>query len=190
MATTGQPRLILFPSSPDTAVPESGHWRNALRDIGLIGDVLPALGTGCFRAGPEFLSCITFLGCSPALDLGFDESGGDESPNRYYIELPPTADVPVMIGQPARAPRCPHCRSELVDWEASPTTNVLAELACPQCGQSTVLYRWQWRHQVGFARFWIDIRGVHEGEAVPTDSFLSRLENLTGVVWNYAYSRI
>ncbi len=51
------------------------------------------------------------------------------------------------------------------------------------------MYRWNWRRQAGFGRCWIDVHGVHEGEAVPTDTFLALLENLSGVVWDYAYSR-
>lgn len=190
MAETGRPRLILFPTMPDAVPLERSRWQRALREAGFIGDSLTSMGPDHFRAGPEFLSCVTFLGCSPALDLGFDEMGEEEIPNRYFIELPPATDVPVMIGHPARPPRCPHCRKELADWSASPPKNVLAEQACRQCGRSAALYRWQWRRQAGFGRYWIEVRGVHEGEAVPTDALLSRLQNLTGVLWDYAYSRI
>jgi hypothetical protein len=190
MAESRHPRLILFPSTPDAAPLERSRWQGVLREAGFIGDALTAMGPGHFRAGPEFLSCITFLGCSPALDLGFDEAGGDELPNQYFVELPAAAEEPVMIGHPARPPRCPHCRAELADWSALPPTSVLAEQACPECARTTALYRWQWRRHAGFGRYWIDVRGVHEGEAVPTDAFLSRLQSLTGALWDYAYSRI
>jgi hypothetical protein len=181
------PRLILFPVVADAIPPDLHQWRASLLDAGLTGAPLPS-GDGCFRAGKGFLDFFSFLGCSPTLNL--DGSGsGEDSPNTYSIEVPAPVAEAQFLGDPAGAPRCPGCGAGFTDWRDHLPEMVQDKLSCPHCGREFAAMAWNWRRQAGFARYWINVRGVHEGEAVPTDSLLAVLKSLSGVVWDYAYSR-
>ncbi|MEJ2106197.1 MAG: hypothetical protein P8X48_02560 [Acidiferrobacteraceae bacterium] len=182
------PRLILFPSVADAIPPDLHQWRASLLDAGLTGAPLSSSGDECFRTGKRFLDFVSFLGCSPTLNLDGSESDKD-SPNTYSIEVPvPVAEVQ-FLGDPAGAPRCPGCGAGFADWRDHMPDKVQDELPCPHCGKGFAAMAWNWRRQAGFGRYWINVRGVHEGEAVPTDSLLAALKRLSGVVWDYAYSR-
>jgi hypothetical protein len=182
------PRLILFPSVADARPPEIHQWRASLRDAGVTGTPLSPPEEGSYRAGERFLNFFSFLGCSPTLDLD-GTSQHQDSPNLYSVEVPAPVSAVRLLGDPAGAPRCPACATGFADWRDHMPDDPEEDLVCPACGKGTAAIRWNWRHQAGFGRYWINVRGVHEGEAVPADPLLALLQRLSGVVWDYAYSR-
>lgn len=140
-----------------------------------------------YLPGLEFMTLISFLGCSPSVSMA--EADDHQAPNPYFIEITDCGESIVAIcGALRTAPRCPKCKHVVTDWnDALATTNT--ELFCAQCGFHSPLSGWDWRHQAGFGRQWINIWGVHEGEAVPSEKLMDSLRKLNGGVWNYAWCR-
>ena len=116
-----------------------------------------------------------------------EESGVNDRSNQYFVEVSEVHDSVVAMGDVERVvARCPQCKSKLLNRER-PEGDISIEYGCDNCGFQSPLFGWDWRHQAGFARHWISIWGVYEGEAVPGEKLLNTLQKVTGLVWNYAW---
>lgn len=179
------PRLILFPLDATGPRIELDVLRHHLVELGLIGSALQH-DAGFFLPGANFMNLLTFLGCSPTVSMADSE---DEITNFYSIEAVDYNEAVVAIcGFPAQAPRCAQCKQEVVDWSEQPKkTDAL--LVCDHCGFRAPLSGWNWRFKAGFGHHWINIWGVHEGEAVPGEKLLASLRELSGVEWRYAWCK-
>ena len=160
--------------------------RELLVELGMTGGISQR-DSALYLPGLEFMTLISFLGCSPSVSMAV--ASDDQAPNPYFIEITDCGDAVVAIcGALRRAPRCPQCKRVATDWnDAFATANT--GLFCAHCGFRSPLPGWDWRHQTGFGRQWINIWGVHEGEAVPGEKLLESLHKLSGVVWDYAWCR-
>ena len=158
-----------------------------LGGIGFVGEALDA-SAGHYAAGPDFLRLITFLGCSPVVNLGGTEHGPE-----CRVRLPtPLAAPRFLNGANTKPPRCPACRGELGTdaalgrvWERDSGTTVV----CPHCGARTAVHLLDWRRTGAFVKTSIEITGIHESEAVPGEALLAALESASGVDWDYCYLR-
>ena len=66
-------KLLLCPVDPDCPSIDADILAGRLQEIGLAGDAV-SLETGtCYRTGERFLQLVTFLGCSPAIELELPE---------------------------------------------------------------------------------------------------------------------
>lgn len=137
--------------------------------------------------GPKFMSLVTFLGCSPTVSNA--TTGETQTANEYYIEVAGSSKSAVAIcGTTQQPPRCPRCKQVVSNWSDSSETGEI-DLVCAKCGFSSQWGGWDWRHQAGFGRQWINIWGVYEGEAVPGEKLLNSLQEISGFSWNYAWCR-
>lgn len=178
------PRLVLFPQDAENPPVAKSAMCHHLLELKLMSGVSrrhPHL----HLPGSEFMSLVTFLGCSPAVSMTAE---AEQTPNPYFIEAVKGQDSVVAIcGSSHRDPRCPQCKREATNW------NRVAEsdtgLVCTQCGFRSSLSDWDWRHRAGYGRQWINVWGVYEGEAVPGDKLLESLHILSGVAWNYAWCK-
>lgn len=178
------PRLVLFPQDAENPPVAKSAMRHHLLELKLMS-AMSRRHPHLHLPGSEFMSLVTFLGCSPAVSMTADE---DQAPNPYFIEAVDIHKSVVSIcGASHRAPRCPQCRREVSDW--SDVSAVGGELVCSQCGFNSPLSGWDWRHRAGYGRQWINVWGVYEGEAVPGDKLLESLHTLSGVAWNYAWCK-
>ncbi|MFV1998314.1 MAG: hypothetical protein ACC641_09925 [Acidiferrobacterales bacterium] len=135
--------------------------------------------------GPKFMSLITFLGCSPTVSKTTEND--TQSANEYFIDVTDRSDLIVAVcGTPRQAPRCPQCKQVAPDWNKSPEAGDV-DLVCAICGFGSPCSGWDWGHRAGFGRQWINIWGVHEGEAVPGEKLLNSLQEISGFAWNYAW---
>jgi hypothetical protein len=186
-------KLVLHPADPDYAPENPGTLRDALHELGLLGDRLADDSGELYFTGENFLELITFLGCSPVVNLGPGSSveagnepfcqvriGTVESVTRFYA------------GSDRLVPRCPACRyrisswAEIIkDWEQSPSAY---RWSCPQCSGQLQAHQLNWRQSAGFGRFFMEIYGVFPHEAVPGEQLLATLARITGVQWSYFYS--
>lgn len=178
-------RLVLFPQDAESPKIDPAVLAKGLRGIGLIGaQVRSAMNR--YQPGGQFMGLITFLGCSPTI-ASASQAGDD--PNVYAVELPtPVDDIQLIAGSRLRAPRCPECSAEKSRWHGTPAS-AQEVFACDQCGYRGECWHWDWRRQAGFGRSWINVWGVHEGEAVPGEKLMDALQRLSGFVWNYAYCK-
>jgi len=178
-------RLVLFPQDVDSHAPDQKQLLTGLHLAGLIGSATEP-DSSIYRPGNRFMTLLTFLGCSPTVSTADDLDHNDNS-NHYYIELPAeSTEITVVQNSRKVSPRCPQCGKINSSWH-TPLASAVEVHECDKCGLQAKAHEWNWRHRLAFGRIWINIWGVHEGEAVPGEELLETLEKLTGLVWNYAY---
>lgn len=201
--------LVLAPNA--TTIPSIPSWQtllNYLQNSNFIGLPLPARvqmiandngvdvdvplnnnGNNSFYVGCDFLQLITFMGCSPHLQL-------EPSPNGEpfcYIRLEGIWDVPQLrYGNNTQAPRCSSCQLRIHNWRdllplwlAQPQQLLIT---CPQCGCKQRPIDLRWRKEAGFSHLFVVITNVFPGEAIPVANFLHGLRQHTGAIWDYFYT--
>lgn len=168
--------LVLFPKNPDWAPADLASLADALRDIGLIGAEREA---NLFSSGPHYLGLVTYLGCSPQIDLG-------GAPNATTVRIRGIFAAPLFLhGGNLKPPRCPNCRNTLEKPDFA--LSVENESGCAHCGHSCPLYELDWRRSAAFARVLVEISNVFESEAVPAEELTACLKQASGESWDYSY---
>lgn len=164
--------LVLHPLDPEWAAPSLTGLRQALENLGLLGEERQPSE---FLAGSEYLNLVTYLGCSPQISLGEAEAA-----TRIYLHEP-DALPRLNAGANIKTSRCKACRQtiELADARLQLQT-------CPHCSQPLKL---DWRRSAAFGRMFIEISNVYESEALPGESLLECLYETTGVAWDFCYIR-
>lgn len=170
--------LVLFPNDPDWAPADFARLTGALKNIGLIGAEREA---NYFSCGPQYLGLVTYLGCSPQIDLS-------EGANATTIRLRGIFPVAEFLhGSNIKPPRCRHCRKTLKKPDG---TSLAAEtLCCEYCGRCSRPHEFDWRRSAAFARVFVEISNVFESEAVPAEELAACLKQASGEVWHYCYVR-
>ncbi|CAK0781016.1 conserved hypothetical protein [Gammaproteobacteria bacterium] len=191
--------LILHPADPLVSV-EIAELGAALQALGLMGasfverdtasvtSVCPNL-SDWHTVGPQLLEQVTFLGCSPVVRLA---AAHDGDTGFCRLRLPPPLPHPVWYApMDAAPPRCPRCRTSdvtwrmaLPDWEANPAAH---RRSCPNCGYAAPLHQWRLRETAGFGRSFVELWGIHPGEAVPGETLLATLAQLSNGPWRWFY---
>ncbi len=188
-------KLLLHPKDPACCV-ATAALAESLQSIGLIG-AAARLSAGIFYpAGEHFLELVTFLGCSPAIELDppadpgrREAASASGSFCHVFLESSPAARF--RGDEKTPPPRCPHCGSALDDWPALRAAwldgPAPAAWTCNACGQSGQPAGLSFRKTAGVASSWVEIRGVYPSEAVPGDALLQRLRELSGCEWAAIY---
>ncbi len=178
--------LILHPADPLACVAVAER-EAVLQAMGVVGAQLAA---DWYAAGPHLLDHVTFLGCSPVVRLAVT---CDEGPGFCRLRLPPPLPHPIWRGSlEGSAPRCPRCRTPeatwplpLAAWESDPAAS---QCTCSSCGYGAPLHRWRLREAAGFGRSFVELWGIHPGEAVPGEAFLDALAQCSGGSWCWFYA--
>ncbi len=161
-------KLYLYPDDPNYQInPENIH--SLLQKLAFTGDLL---SSNRYATGDNFVSLLTFMGCSPNIELEPQE----DKPH-CYIEIESNKQSQFTSGKNTKYPRCPHCK------EALNNPN------CSNCNQPINLAKLNWRKSAFVASSWIAIGNIYELEAVPNDQLLNTLKSETGVNWKHAYIR-
>ncbi len=144
-----------------------------LKKINLLGDKLSEMH---YAVGDNFLSHLTFMGCSPNIEL-------EPQPDKAYcyIELESHKHSQFVAGINLKKARCTLCKGELL--------SVTEQAVCPHCHKKLELEKINWRKSAFVAKIWITIGNIYELEAIPNDALLDILEKQTGVNWKFAYIR-
>lgn len=170
--------LVLHPRNAGWAPQSLDPLRDALAAIGLLG---AERSPGLFSAGPEYLSLVTYLGCSPQIALGENEAA-------TTIRIAGIFELPQFVhGENLKPPRCPQCRKTLDKPAASAKAG--ENLHCNHCGHSGSACDFDWRRSAACARVFVEISNVFESEAVPGEQLTTCLERTSGEAWNYCYVR-
>jgi len=181
MATS---RLIFTPQDSTQAV-DASQLLQLLTQLELITQ--PSYRENHYLPGDGFTSLITFLGCSPNISLQPDDSDADD--NHCFISIVSTTQQIKCLGYTRQChPKCPHCRKRIADWQSSNWQQPDALCQCDKCGSETAYAHLNWKHECCFARGGFSIANIYPHEALPTDQLLERLQQQTGVVWDYAYA--
>jgi Zn ribbon nucleic-acid-binding protein len=174
-------RLILFPDTPDSPAPEPGALMQFLQRIGLAGDPLdPAQAT--YLVGSRFMQLVSFMGCSPYLQLKPPEDGG--SGFCHIALLGPFEQPRFLYGANTRPPRCPACSQPIKAWRENLALN---RITCDNCGNISRPDELEWRRNAGVGRIFVEIRNIFPGEAVPVDELMNGLREIDGGAWSYFY---
>jgi hypothetical protein len=192
------PKLLMHPANPATAAVPEDRLAQELQAIGLIGEPIPLEATVFYPVGEQFLQLVTFLGCSPAIEL-------DPPRDRQELEEASAAGrfchVFITSGEQlqfrgdsqTRAPRCPRCRSPEPHWKARLQAwqegKHGAGWNCQTCSFSGHLNDLVFRKTAGFGRAFLEIRGIYPSEAVPGQTLLDTLAAQTGEQWTTIYLR-
>lgn len=170
--------LVLYPKNPAWAPASLAPLADALAAIGFLGS---ERSPGVYGTGPEYLGLITYLGCSPQVALGENETAPT-------IRLSGIFDAPWLVhGGNLKPPRSPQCRKALT----KPATIPMAgqRLHCIHCGYGGNVCGFDWRRSAGCARVFVEISNVFESEAVPGEALMACLEKVSGESWDYCYLR-
>jgi hypothetical protein len=174
------PRLIFHPSQPETVIPHQ-LLLEGLGELGFVSRPLEERAGESYAVGERFLELLTFLGCSPVINLS--AADGDKY---CYLELL-QYDAPRLIygGQPFQ-PRCKACKQNLPDWQSQLQQQAIE---CLSCGKRMTLAEVNWRQSAGFASQFIIVHNIYLHEAVPGEKLMTTLQHLSsGTSWDYFYA--
>lgn len=188
-------KLLLHPQDIDFHLPVR-DLAAPLQAIGLIGPPRQ-LGEGRFYpVGEHFLHLVTFLGCSPAIELDPpaepDRLASASASGAFCHVLLESGTRPRLRHDPRTPPaRCPHCREPLPNWTGLCASARLDPVhtvwKCPACGHSGDFTRLRLRKSAAVASCWVEIRGIYPSEAVAGDTLLHTLHALGGGHWQTVY---
>jgi hypothetical protein len=195
--TMPAPKLLLLPADPRTAAVAEDRLVRELQAIGLIGAQMPLEKAVYYPVGEHFLQLVTFLGCSPAIEL---DPPGDSQELEQASAAGRFCHVFIVSGEQlqfrgdsqTQAPRCPRCRSPEPHWKAGLQAwqgGDGPDWRCHDCGFSGLLSDLVFRKTAGFGRTFLEIRGIYPAEAVPGQALLDTLASLTGGPWTTLYLR-
>ena len=180
-------RLVLAPETPARAAEPESLIR-VLRDTGLIGVPLGNGQDPAFLVGDAFLQVITFMGCSPHVELTVPAGGGSFCHVRLHGPHPSPI---LMFGRNTRPPRCCACRKRVAEWtpqaQAWRRNPDMARVECPHCTRQQRPMDVLWRQDAGFGRSFVAIEDIFPGEAVPVPSLLQTLHRELGMPWRYFF---
>ena len=180
-------KLILHPVVADAAPASEPGLISALGEIGLLGTPFELDGRSHFQTGPAFLDHISFLGCSPSIELE-PPAHALEAAARCggfcHLSLQSTTAAPQLRLRNGHGPRCRKCRAD-IDPALIPLQH--GSMTCPQCGRVTTTAHLNWRQAGAYARIFLEIWGIHAHEAVPSDGLLDHLATITGFDWGFFY---
>ncbi len=180
-------RLVLYPGDLQLELP-LGPLVERLRQQQLVGEVLPATyGRESYLVGERFFDLFLFLGCSPSIELA-PSNQNPEAPF-CYIQIESEEGCRVVAGDNLKA-ACPECKvryalEEVIHAPQGGGGQPL--ISCRGCGTTTPADRVAWRKTAAPSGTRISIWNIFEGEAVPSDTLLGTLEQLTGAPWSYSY---
>ena len=176
--------LFICPEQPEAQYPAITAIEQLLRNKGLIDQLQE---NGSYLCGENFTQLITFMGCSPYLVF---EPPSDGSDKYCHIKIHHSPSIQLLTGQQTAPPRCPKCRYRIADWKSllkDWTIKPAASWHCSNCENTSLAYQLDWRQSGGAGQLFIEIKNIFPGEAVPVDSLLKDLQDLSGLKWRYFY---
>lgn len=174
--------LALHPANPETAY-DTQELVHFLKDLQFI-DVEETPNR--FQIGDKFLQQMTFLGCSPNIEIA---PNGDQA--YVYVEIPDsTPEIKFYSGKNLKYPRCPHCKATLSNIVKDiASAKAINDVGCAACEKEFNPLSFNWRKSAFFAKTHILIGNIYDAEAVPNENLLSYLSKVTNDTWKYSYIR-
>jgi len=189
-------KLILLPTDPACPPVSTGQLAGKLQAIGLIGAAREVNNDTFYPTGEHFLQLVTFLGCSPMIELEppsdpvtlvADSAAG----NFCHVFLSSSESLRFRADPRTPAPRCPTCRTAVTEWQsllqAWQNNPANANWCCAHCGHAGHVTGLGFRKSAGFGHSFVEIRGIYPSEAVPGEALLNTLKSLTLGDWSTLY---
>ena len=182
-------RLILTPRDPFHAPPEVQTLLKRLRDLEFCAEPLTGLEGQHYRLGDRFMQLVTFMGCSPHIEL---EPTSDGKPFCHMILEGPHPSPRFLQGRNTGSPRCGNCRRPIPQWRdemeawGKDPKNHLA--SCPHCGHRENPASYNWRQSAGSGRLFVMVENIFPSEAIPSEELLRALQGRDEEApWRYFY---
>ncbi|WP_057955106.1 hypothetical protein [endosymbiont of Ridgeia piscesae] len=177
-------RLVLTPQDPFFALPTLDGITGHLRQIDFCGE---RLDQRRFLLGERFLQLISFMGCSPHIEL----EPTDDDRSFCHLQILPM-DQPIFLqGRNTNPPRCGKCRRRIQGWE-----RIMEEwqeqpqdyqATCPHCAHSQNPAHYQWRQTAGSGQLFLYVENIFPQEAQPSTRLLNTLAEASGAPWHYFF---
>jgi len=183
-------KLVLHPRGANFALTSWDGLITRMREIEILDKPFNKKHQNWFLMGERFLQYLTFMGCSPSVELTPPTDGSLNFCHIHFSQIYPESRFR-CASQNVFA-RCPQCRKRLNNWTQAvsiwSTDSSAVNFNCDKCTEQVSLYQLGWRHTAGFARMFIDIYSIYPQEVIPTDQFFFLLESQTGTQWDYFYT--
>ncbi|KAG1707785.1 hypothetical protein GQR58_003432 [Nymphon striatum] len=175
-------RLYLYPEDP-VFIADLVALRSLLSDLKFIDKNLEK---NRYSTGDNFVSLLTFMGCSPNIELE-----PQEDKPFCYIEIDTTENPTFVFGKNTKSAVCIHCKKTLKNQTSSDILFKIrnVHVICSNCKETMESRKLNWRKSAFIASSWICIGNIYEMEAIPNDQLLTGLQKETGVIWKSAYVR-
>jgi hypothetical protein len=175
-------KLVLHPVDPWAILQDPVQLKDALRGIGFLGAGFSHVGELHYRAGTRLLELVRF------------KPGATCDDGACHISLLETVEAPVFLGASnAQGTQCPGCQGKVANWKeqllAWQQERSRYQWRCPKCSKGLKVENLDWGSTGGLARYSLDVWGVPENAAVPSEELLAFLERETFQVWRYFYYR-
>jgi len=183
-------KLVLHPCSAAYAPPSWSTIKAALREIGFVGDKFGASQESNYYVGDNFLQLVTFMGCSPAIDVS---PQSENTAGACYVQFKLMTDIQFRYTHQyeVRA-QCPRCGGHVASWreyiDSWRNDSNMTQFVCEKCENSGSIFSLGWRKRAGFACLFIDIYNIYPQEGIPTEQLLTVLEETTQQKWTYFFS--
>ena len=175
------PKLYFLPSNP-VQITDNQQLLETLVSLQLINK--EAHSENHYLPGENFLSQITFLGCSPNINLA-----PVENENHCFISILEHSSKTRCLGHTNTVnPKCPGCKKRIANWKTENWKNPGQLCLCDKCSTKHLYAELNWKQECGFARCGFEISHIYPHEAVPTDQLLNALEQASGFKWDYCYA--
>ena len=175
------PRIIFFPKNPDQPI-DNEQLLQTLIKLEFI-ESKPVFN-GQYLAGEKFLSLLTFLGCSPNINL----TPVDNETHCYITLITASAHTQLLGYTNTVKPKCPNCKKRINNWQTTDWTQANKTCPCDKCHTATAYAALNWKHECGFARGGFAVNYIYPHEAMPTEQLLNGLNQLSNVEWTYCYA--
>jgi len=174
--------LYLCPKQAKYDVADLPALINALQEIAFIAQKInPRQSEPHYFTGEKHLDHIAYMGCAPVIQF---EAGDDE--NFCFIKIHQhTTPVLIHSEKQSRAPHCPACNKPVKNWQHKKTESTIH---CDLCNTSSGIENFNWRKMAGYAQLFIEITDIFPKEAIPQQSLLDKLAEISNVEWQYFYS--
>ena len=187
-------RLIIYPgpTANDGISSDIQNFKNILSlllENKLIANKWSYQNQYYYLTGEHFLKYLTFMGCSPAIETKPDKNNLPGS-NFIAIKINCLDKVIFYPGKKNYQHRCQSCKKPIFLTE-NPLMSAQDNFSCPHCHKQYCYQQINWRHNAGISHLFIEICGIFNGEAIPSDSFLNLLNkhSLHNNQWNYFYAQ-
>ena len=174
--------LFLHPVAHNFFLEDIQAFTASLQKISLISHTINEEDTHDYFTGDKYLDYIAYMGCAPTIQ--FEASESNLGFCFIKIHNDETAKL-IHSQQQAKAPLCPNCKKPAKNWQHKRTETIIK---CTQCGKTINIDDFNWRKMAGYARLFIEISDIYPKEALPQQSLLDKLADITGAEWSYFYS--
>ena len=177
--------LYLCPAQHDFTLDDIESFIAELQNIQLISKAINKQGNTYFT-GEKYLDYIAYMGCAPSIQFEASPNSKDSNENFCKVTIQQHKSTQLIISKNQTvSPLCPHCKKPVKNWQGN---IVDKKIHCPQCNNTSNINDFNWRKMAGHAQLFIEISDIFPKEALPQQSLLDKLKNITRSDWLYFYS--